>query len=173
MKLTALLIFGVATLAMAADKSEKKAFLEKAAAAMGSGVVVEAKPVSTKKALAPRATTDPSLTLFGAVGAFTVAPGASFKITSQFNYTGADTLAVALECPTGTDLSKVGISAWWSNSFANNFTLTDVILGSDFFLSNMGGGTVPVYGTQLLLYVVNTGTAPISCDQLTTYAVVH
>ncbi len=40
-------------------------------------------------------------------------------------------------------------------------------------LKNMGGSTVPVYGSQLMLQVVNSGSTAISCDQVTAYAVVH
>jgi hypothetical protein len=170
------MILAVAMLATGAektDKSAKKDFLDKFAA-MELGPVGAAKSTPAKTAGPRDATSNTSsLTLFGAVGAFTVAPGGTYKITSSYDYTGADTLAVAVECPSGNNLQNVGVTVWWGNSLAANLTLTDVILGSDFSLSYMGGGTVPVYGSQLLLQVVNIGTITVSCDQLTTYAVVH
>jgi hypothetical protein len=61
-----------------------------------------------------------------------------YKITSQDDYTGADALAVAIECPAGNNLQNVGITVWWGNSLATNLTLTDVLLGTDFVLSYMG-----------------------------------
>jgi hypothetical protein len=111
---------------------------------MELGPVAAAMPTPTK-ASGPRAANTNSLTLFGAVGPFSVAPGGVFKITSSSNYdyTGADTLAVAIECPSGNNLQNVGITVWWGNSIAANLTLTDVIHGSSFNLPSMGGGKVP------------------------------
>ena len=169
------MILAAAMLATGAEKTDKAAakkdFFEKLGA-MQLGSVPVAAP--TAKRVGTRATTNtPSLTLFQAWGNFTVAPGTAFKLLSTYDYTGADTLAVAIECPVGNNLQNVGITVWWGNSLATNITLTDVILGSDFVLSYMGGGTVPVYGSQLLMEVVNTGTTAVSCDQVTGYAVVH
>ena len=47
------------------------------------------------------------------------------------------------------------------------------ILGSNMVFNNGGGEVTPVYGTSLQIDVVNVGAAPISCNQLMVYAVVH
>jgi hypothetical protein len=114
-----------------------------------------------------------SLTLFEASGSFTIAPNSFYRFNSTADYTGADTVAVAVECPTGTSLKNILITTSWGNSLATFLTLTDAIVGSDFVLSNMGGGVVSVFGSELMVQIVNTGTTPVSCDQMTTYAVVH
>jgi hypothetical protein len=102
----------------------------------------------------------------------TVAPGPYHLLTTTQDYTGAETLRVAIECPSSVNLKPVGIGVWWAvpNS---NFTATDAILASGFLLQNMGGAVTQVYGNQLQLQVINTGSSPISCDQVTAYAVVH
>jgi hypothetical protein len=141
---------------------------------MDLALIPVAKPATAKTAGPRTATTNTnSLMLFQAWGSFTLAPGSSLTLTSIYDYTGADTFAVAIECPSGNNLQNVALTVWWGNSLATYLTLTDVILGSDFVLPYMGGGTVPVYGSQVLVQVVNTGTAPVSCDQVTGYAVVH
>jgi hypothetical protein len=117
--------------------------------------------------------TNPSFSVTETWSSFTVQPGTPYKLSSATDYTGADHIAVAIECPTGSSPQSVVITVWWGNPNAIWLTLTDVILGNGFPLKNMGGGTVPAYGPQLQLQVVNTGTAPVSCDQVTTYAVVH
>jgi hypothetical protein len=70
-------------------------------------------------------------------------------------------------------LQNVAITMWWGSPNAIYLTMTDVIVGSNFVLKNMGGSAVPVYGSQIQIQVVNTGSTPVSCDQVTTYAVVH
>ena len=90
------------------------------------------------------------------------------------DYNGAEHPCGGDGVPTGNNLQNVGITVWWGNSLAANLTLTDVILGTDFVLSYMGGGTVPVYGSQLLIQAANTATTTVLRDwQLTTYAVLN
>lgn len=99
--------------------------------------------------------------------------GGVLNLTSTGDYTGADHIAIAIECPAGANLQGAGITVWWGSSLASHLTLTDVVSGASFLLKNMGGSTVPVYGSQLMLQVVNPGSTAISCDQVTAYAVVH
>jgi hypothetical protein len=147
-------------------------------AAFGADKKPEMEPMRAvaRKGAKPKAATDstnPSNTLYTASPSFTIPPGTSFKITSEYDYTGAAHVSVAIECPTGNSLQSVGIAVWWGNPLATYLTMTDYIPGNGFALSNMGGATVPVYGTQLVIQVVNAGPTPVSCDQVTTYAVVH
>jgi hypothetical protein len=126
-----------------------------------------------RPALPKVSSSDPSLSLYDSWSSFTVPPGGLQKLTSTSNYAGASTISVAIECPTGTSLQNISIAVWWGVPSANFLTLTDLIIGGEFVLANMGGGTVPVYGSQLMLEVVNAGSASVSCDQVTTFAVVH
>jgi hypothetical protein len=119
------------------------------------------------------ASSNPSFTVSDTWTSITVAAGASYKLTSTNDYTGSEQVSIAIECPTAVSLQNVGITVWWGIPIAPFLTLTDVVAGSGFLLKNMGGGSVSVYGNQIMLQVVNTGTTAISCDQVTTYAVVH
>jgi hypothetical protein len=116
-----------------------------------------------------------SLTVYEAASNIVVAAGQAFTFTSQQDWTGADHISVAIECPTSTSLQNTGIVVAWTVPLANapNYTITDVIVGSTFLLQNMGGGVVPSYGTLLQISVVNNGKTNIACDQLTISAVVH
>jgi hypothetical protein len=121
----------------------------------------------------PRDTNLTSLSAYEVFTNVTVAPGQSVTLTSQQDWTGADRISIAVQCPSSTSLAKVGIGVAWSIPIANYFALTDVILGSNFTLPYTGGGTSPAYGNQLQLVMVNTGSTTVSCNQLTAYAVVH
>jgi hypothetical protein len=96
-----------------------------------------------------------------------------YKLTSTSDYTGAEHVSVAIECPTGNSLQNVSITVWWGNSLALYLSATDVISSGSFAYRNVGGAVVPVYGPQIMMQVTNAGTTPVSCDQVTTYAVVH
>jgi hypothetical protein len=139
----------------------------------------EATPIPATKqaarAASPKttATTSPTLAVTDTWTSFTVAPGTYYSLTSKSDYSGTDHISIAIECPAGNSLQNVSITVWWANAIAPYFAQTDAILGSNFSLTNMGGAVVPVYGPTLLLEVVNSGTTAVSCDQVTTYGVVH
>jgi hypothetical protein len=173
-----MIILASALLASGADKPEKGEKLEKRALAIlattqGSSQVLTSK--QPPKSGAPRgasSNTD-SLTVFDTWTNFTVPANSGLKLTSTSDYTGASQVAVAIECPNSISLKNAGLAIWWGTQYAPNMTLTDLIAGSDFVLSYMGGGTTQTYGTQIMIQVVNAGTTAVTCDQVTTYAVVH
>jgi len=139
-------------------------------------IVREIIPQSAKSSnLKPRDTNTnlPSLTNVESWTGITVAAGQSLMLTSQSDWTGASSVAIAIECPSSVSLKNAGIAVWWGISLAPNPTLTDVLVGSSFFVPNMGGAVTSAFGNKLQLQLVNTGTVSISCDQVTAYGVVH
>jgi hypothetical protein len=127
--------------------------------------------------LTAKDTNAPSLSNFDAFSNIVVAPGQAATLTSTLDWTGADHVSIAIHCPAGTNLTSTVLAVQWAipalASTAPYYTATDAILGQNLLLPNMGGGTVPVYGNQLQIVVVNGGSTAISCDQVTAYAVVH
>jgi hypothetical protein len=167
---TAKTILIAATVALGLSAQTKKEDFEKRAA-------IESRLASPEKAAVkqalPRDTNMSSLSVYGIWTGITVPAGQVLTLQSQTDYTGADHVSVAVECPTTTSLKSVGLAVSWTNPLANFYAVTDVILGSDLVFGYTGGATVPVYGPQLQISVVNVGTTSIACDQVTTYAVVH
>jgi hypothetical protein len=114
-----------------------------------------------------------SLSVFDAFSNIVVQPGQTLPLVSAVDWTGADHVSIAIECPTSTSLQNVGIAVLWSMPVASNYTATDLISGKNFLVPNMGGAVVPAYGNQLGLGIINSGTTIIACDQVTVYGVVH
>ena len=158
-----LTIFAAAILCARISQAEKKE----------ATPILASKPSGRSASPKTTATTSPSSAISDTWLNFTVPPGTFYKLTSTTDYTGADHISVAIECPSGNSLQTVSITVWWANSVVPYFAQTDTILGSNFPLTNMGGAVVPVYGSTLLLEIVDTCTAAVSCDQVTTYAAVH
>jgi hypothetical protein len=102
-----------------------------------------------------------------------VQPGQSLPLVSAVDWTGADHVSIAIECPSSTSLQNVNIAVLWSMPVASNYTATDVISGKNLLVPNMGGAVVPVYGNLLGLGIINSGNTSIACDQVTVYGVVH
>ncbi|HWZ31168.1 MAG TPA: hypothetical protein VNX18_07540 [Bryobacteraceae bacterium] len=122
------------------------------------------------------ATTILALSVFDAItltGA--LQPGQGLTLPSIQDWTGTDHIAVAIQCPQASSVQNLQIGVQWivPVSIATLYTLTDVILGSNFPLSNQGGAVVPTYGNQLQLILFNAGSTPISCSQVTIAAKVH
>jgi hypothetical protein len=162
-----LTLFGAAILFAGISPAEKPAEKREATP------IPAAKPAGHSASPRTAAATSPSSAITDTWLTFTVQPGAVYKLTTTTDYTGADHISVAIECPVGNSLQPVSIAVFWANSVVPYFVQTDNILGSNFPLTNMGGAVVPVYGPTLLLEIVNSGTAAISCDQVTAYATVH
>jgi hypothetical protein len=116
-----------------------------------------------------------SLSAFDAFSNVVVQPGQSVALTSTADWTGADHVSIAIECPTTTSLQNTAIAIQWAVPLSNApyYTATDVIFGKNLLLANMGGAVVASYGNLLQLLVINNGTTSITCDQVTIYAVVH
>lgn len=130
-----------------------------------------AKP-SMKKSGA-RAATDFSLSNIDSLIDFTIPPGQSVRLVGANDYTGADHVSIGMECPAGNPLTNIQILVWWGMPIANWLFVADVIKASTFVYLNMGGVVVPVYGPFIQVEARNVGTVPVSCHQLTVYAVVH
>jgi hypothetical protein len=130
------------------------------------------RPQSTPKDASANLT---SLTVSDAFANIVVQPGQTLPLVSVADWTGADHVSIAIECPASTSLQNSSIAVAWGVPLSNapNYTVTDLILGKSFFLPNMGGAVVPVYGNQLGLIIVNAGTTTLTCDQVTVYGVVH
>ena len=132
-----------------------------------------AKSMQVKREDTTGANTD-SLSVFQIFGPLTIAPGQTINLFSTADWTGASSVAIAIECPASTSLVNSAISVYWQlPAFTNTYTFTSAVLGSDFLFTNVGGAVVPVFGTVLGLQVTNAGSAPVVCDQLTIYGVVH
>lgn len=138
---------------------------------------VEVRPVNrVAERLAPQDTPTQNLPSLTAIETFTsinvaAQDHASFIFKSDF--TGAERASVSLLCASTTSLKSVGMVMYWTSSIADFWAVGGVILGGDLLFNNGGGAVVPVYGTRLQIDFVNTGTTPISCNQLMVYAVVH
>jgi len=146
------------------DDSEKKIVIEPRTKAPDKSAI---------KGVVPLDSNVQSLSAYEAFLGVTVLGGQYLALQSQTNWTGADHISVTVQCPTTTSLNNVSLVMFWTNPVANFYAATDIILGGNFAFPNSGGAVVPVHGTQLQIFVVNNGTAPIACNQVTTYAVVH
>jgi hypothetical protein len=122
-----------------------------------------------REATTKRSATDGSLSTFQVWWGLTIAAGQTLNLPSDQDWTGVNTIAVAVDC-TGS-AKNAQIFVWWGMNIANYLTATDAILGSNFTFANMGGAMVPAYGSILRLQFKNTGTTDLSCDQVTAYGV--
>ena len=125
------------------------------------------------KRATPKDANNPSLSAFDAFTTIVLPPGQTINLTSVIDWTGADHVSIAIECPTSTSLQRVQLFVTWGIALAPFYTTTDVILGSNLLFSNMGGATVPAYGNNLQIVMANSGSTTVACDQLTVYGVVH
>lgn len=136
-----------------------------------AGPMSQSKRSEIKRAT-PKDANTPSLSAFDAFTNIVLPAGQVTNFTSAIDWTGADHVSIAIECPPSTSLQKVQILVTWAMPLAPFYTTTDVILGSNLLFANMGGAIVPAYGNQLQIVILNSGST-VACDQLTVYAVVH
>src|SRR5215469_229359 len=175
MKMLAFTLLAYSTFCFSADDQKTKFSPENETTPQKEAVlqiIKETSPQNAKPAnLKPRDSNLASLSAFDAWAGFATVPaGGSINLpTSVVDWTGASSIAIAIECPASTSLKNLAIAVSWgipSLSLAQFMTTTDAIFGSNFVLPNMGGGVTPVYGNQLQLLLVNTGNTPISCNQV-------
>ena len=136
-----------------------------------AGLVLPAKRIERKSA-SPR-TTDTSRILFEIFKDFSVPPGQSTGFDAVSDYTGAEKASVAIQCPTSTDLRNVQLQFFWMMEPAEFYAGTEFVNGLGLAFTNMGGAVISVFGSSLHVEVKNSGTVPVSCNQLTIYAVIH
>jgi hypothetical protein len=87
------------------------------------------------------------------------------------DFTGADRASIGVSAgDTGSDLSQVRVLVFWLIPGADWYVVTDVIRGDSFPFSTLGGGAnVAVYGTKLLLRIINDGTQSVTIAHLGVY----
>ena len=171
MKMRLILAGLIATSSLfAQEKQEKKD--KKELVAQIAGHLASPQKRSTV-ALKPAATTLSSVTVYEAFTGLVIPGGQNLNLTSAQDWTGADHVSIAIECPGSTNLKNIALVVYWAIPIVNFYTLTDIIEGSNFLFTNQGGAVVPTYGNQLQVTVVNQGSNTIACDQLTIYAIAH
>jgi hypothetical protein len=141
------------------------------AAEKSAGLVLPAKRVERRSA-SPRAT-DTSRIIFEVFKDFNVPPGQSTGFDAVSDYAGAEKASVAIQCPSSTDLRNIQMQFLWTMEPAEFYAGTDFANGVGLAFTNMGGVVISVFGSSLHVEVKNSGTVPVSCNQLTIYAVVH
>ena len=65
------------------------------------------------------------------------------------------------------------MSAYWGVPQLPLYAVADVIGGTSFPYSNLGGATFNTYGSQFRLQVTNNGANPITLTQVLVFARVH
>jgi hypothetical protein len=91
--------------------------------------------------------------------------------SSISDYTGAERVSITIGCD--SSLKDVALVVYWSTSIATIPIGTSVITSDSLLFTNAGGAVVPVFGQQFQIEVRNGGSTPVSCPQLSAYAVVH
>jgi hypothetical protein len=104
---------------------------------------------------------------------FSVNAGASASFTANSDFSGSQAVSIAISAPSSQDLGAVRLLVWWAIPGVDFYVLQDVIVGTNFYFSNQGGGIVPAYGNQLQVQVMNDGASPITFHQLTAYSVIR
>jgi hypothetical protein len=129
--------------------------------------------VRTRAAVQSASQTAPAVNMEVLAKDFSVNAGASASFTANSDFSGSGAVSIAISAPTSQDLGAVRLLVWWAIPGVDFYVLQDVIVGTNFYFSNQGGGIVPVYGNQLQVQVMNDGSSPITFHQLTAYSVIR
>jgi hypothetical protein len=127
----------------------------------------------TRTAVQGASQTAPAVNMEVLAKDFSVNAGGSASFTANSDFSGSDAVSIAISAPTSQDLGAVRLLVWWAIPGVDFYVLQDVIVGTNFYFSNQGGGMVPVYGNQLQIQVMNDGAGPITFHQLTAYSVIR
>ena len=103
----------------------------------------------------------------------TVDAGKSVRIFAKSDFTGAERASFGMYADPAVNIVKTRVAVWWAVANAPTYSVQDVIAGSNYPYTNVGGGNVPVYGSTLFVDVINDSDSAITIQQLTVYAVAH
>jgi len=105
---------------------------------------------------------------------FTIPSGYTTSFEWGADLTGSQKVGISITTLTDirSSLENVRIGVAFAGP-GDWYVITDVIHGSDFFYTDHGGATVPVYGPYMKLLIINDGPTALRITQLSAYAVVH
>lgn len=133
-----------------------------------------ADPAAAPTIRSPRSATDPTV-ISEIFQNIIVPPGNSIPLDSSIDYSSVGTVAVAVQCSgcssAATSLGTSGLilQARWTVPNGALLVATENKAATTFAYWDAGGAIFNVYGPQFRLVLQNTGTQPISLQQITIF----